>query len=283
MRQPGRAQDRLRAARRASPPAPTTRSATRCASCSTTAPDGVVLDLRDNGGGLLNEAVMISSIFIPDGKIVSTKGRSRPEHVYEATGGAIDCDIPVVVLVNDRSASASEIVTGALQDRKRATVVGTRTFGKGVFQEIEPLSERRRARHHRRRVLPAQRAQPRRRRRQARRRRHAGRQGQGRPRRRPSATRRCSPRCARRREAAPRRRRPPRGADRRRAGEARPLPDRHAVLRARPPDQPRQAAQRHRPARRPRARGAAPAAAAATAASCAGSAGPTSRATCSRR
>ena len=100
---------------------------------------GVVLDLRDNGGGLLNEAVMISSIFVPDGKIVSTKGRSRPTHVYEATGGAIDSDIPVVVLVNDRSASASEIVTGALQDRKRATVVGTRTFGKGVFQEIEPL------------------------------------------------------------------------------------------------------------------------------------------------
>ncbi|MGH3100935.1 MAG: S41 family peptidase, partial [Thermoleophilia bacterium] len=102
--------------------------------------EGVVLDLRDNGGGLLNEAVMVSSVFIPDGKIVSTKGRSRPAQVYEATGNAIDTDIPVVVLVNDRSASASEIVTGALQDRDRATVVGTRTFGKGVFQEIEPLS-----------------------------------------------------------------------------------------------------------------------------------------------
>jgi carboxyl-terminal processing protease len=102
--------------------------------------DGVVLDLRDNGGGLLNEAVMVSSVFIPDGKIVTTRGRSRPEQVYEATGGAIDEDIPVVVLVNDRSASASEIVTGALQDRDRATVVGTRTFGKGVFQEIEPLA-----------------------------------------------------------------------------------------------------------------------------------------------
>jgi carboxyl-terminal processing protease len=101
---------------------------------------GVVLDLRDNGGGLLNEAVAVSSIFIPDGRIVSTKGRARPEHVYEATGGAISQDIPVVVLVNDHSASASEIVTGALQDRHRAEVVGTRTFGKGVFQEIEPLS-----------------------------------------------------------------------------------------------------------------------------------------------
>jgi carboxyl-terminal processing protease len=102
--------------------------------------DSVVLDLRDNGGGLLNEAVQVSSIFIPDGRIVSTKGRARPERVYDATGGAIDPDIPLVVLVNDRSASASEIVTGALQDRDRATVVGTRTFGKGVFQEIEPLS-----------------------------------------------------------------------------------------------------------------------------------------------
>jgi carboxyl-terminal processing protease len=102
--------------------------------------DGVVLDLRDNGGGLLNEAVLVSSIFLPDGKVVTTKGRSRPTRVYEATGGAIDSDIPVVVLVNERTASASEIVTGALQDRDRATVVGTRTFGKGVFQEIEPLS-----------------------------------------------------------------------------------------------------------------------------------------------
>ncbi|HEX5618231.1 MAG TPA: S41 family peptidase [Solirubrobacteraceae bacterium] len=102
--------------------------------------EGVVLDLRDNGGGLLNEAVEISSIFIPDGRIVSTRGRARPERVYDATGGAIDSDIPVVVLVNKNSASASEIVTGALQDRDRATVVGTRTFGKGVFQEIEPLS-----------------------------------------------------------------------------------------------------------------------------------------------
>ena len=101
--------------------------------------DGVVLDLRDNGGGLLNEAVAVASVFIPDGKIVSTRGRSRPERVYEATGGAIDTDVPVVVLVNDRSASASEIVAGALQDRDRAEIVGTRTFGKGVFQEIEPL------------------------------------------------------------------------------------------------------------------------------------------------
>jgi carboxyl-terminal processing protease len=100
----------------------------------------VVLDLRDNGGGLLNEAVLVSSIFIPEGKIVTTRGRSRPEHVFDATGSSIDTKIPVAVLVNGESASASEIVTGALQDRHRATVVGTRTFGKGVFQEIKQLS-----------------------------------------------------------------------------------------------------------------------------------------------
>lgn len=100
---------------------------------------GVVLDLRHNGGGLLNEAVTVSSVFLPDGRVVSTKGRARAERVYNAEGGAIDEKIPVVVLVDEASASASEIVTGALQDRKRAKVVGTRTFGKGVFQEIERL------------------------------------------------------------------------------------------------------------------------------------------------
>ena len=102
--------------------------------------EGVVLDLRDNGGGLLNEAVLTASIFIPEGTIVSTKGRARPRRVFEATGDPIDSKIPVVVLVDRESASASEIVTGALQDRDRAEVVGTRTFGKGVFQEIRRLS-----------------------------------------------------------------------------------------------------------------------------------------------
>jgi carboxyl-terminal processing protease len=102
--------------------------------------DGVVLDLRDNGGGLLNEAVLVSSIFVGDGTIVSTRGRNRPRRVFEATGDPIDVDVPVVVLVNGQSASASEIVAGALQDRERAEVVGTRTFGKGVFQEVRRLS-----------------------------------------------------------------------------------------------------------------------------------------------
>ena len=102
--------------------------------------EAVVLDLRDNGGGLLNEAVLVSSVFVGDGTIVSTRGRSRPKRVFEATGNAIDSDIPVVVLVDGESASASEIVAGALQDRERAKVVGTRTFGKGVFQEVRRLS-----------------------------------------------------------------------------------------------------------------------------------------------
>jgi carboxyl-terminal processing protease len=102
--------------------------------------EGILLDLRGNGGGLLREAVLVSSIFIEDGTIVSTKGRARAERKFEAEGDAIDEDIPVVVLVDGGTASASEIVTGALRDTDRATVAGQRTFGKGVFQEVEPLS-----------------------------------------------------------------------------------------------------------------------------------------------
>jgi carboxyl-terminal processing protease len=101
--------------------------------------EGIVLDLRDNGGGLLSEAVQVSSIFLPEGIVVTTRGRARDEQVFEASGRAIAADEPVVVMVNGESASASEIVTGALQDRGRAPVVGTRTFGKGVFQEITAL------------------------------------------------------------------------------------------------------------------------------------------------
>ncbi|MBV9196566.1 MAG: S41 family peptidase [Solirubrobacterales bacterium] len=99
----------------------------------------LVLDLRENGGGLLDEAVNVGSLFIPDGTIVTTDGRSQPRQVYVAKGGAIAAKIPMVVLVDRGTASASEIVTGALRDRGRAKVVGTRTYGKGVFQEIEPL------------------------------------------------------------------------------------------------------------------------------------------------
>jgi carboxyl-terminal processing protease len=102
--------------------------------------DGLMLDLRGNGGGLLSEAVLVSSIFIEDGEIVSVRGRSRPERSENAKGDAIDEDVPVIVLVDGGSASASEIVTGALRDTGRATVVGTNTFGKGLVQEVEPLS-----------------------------------------------------------------------------------------------------------------------------------------------
>jgi carboxyl-terminal processing protease len=101
--------------------------------------EGIVLDLRGNGGGLLDEAVAVASIFIRDGTIVSTVGRILPRHVYTATGGAIRASMPVVVLVDRGTASAAEIVTGALRDRHRAKVVGTRTFGKGVFQEVHEL------------------------------------------------------------------------------------------------------------------------------------------------
>jgi carboxyl-terminal processing protease len=102
--------------------------------------EGILLDLRGNGGGLLDEAVLVGSVFIEDGLIVSTKGRTKSERKYDAVGGAIDEGVPVVVLVDRGTASASEIVSGAIKDRGRGTVVGTRTFGKGVFQEVQPLS-----------------------------------------------------------------------------------------------------------------------------------------------
>jgi carboxyl-terminal processing protease len=100
---------------------------------------GLVLDLRENGGGLLDQAVGVASLFIPDGTIVSTAGRAQPRQVYLAKGGAIATRQPMAVLVDRGTASAAEIVTAALKDRHRALVVGTRTYGKGVFQEIEPL------------------------------------------------------------------------------------------------------------------------------------------------
>jgi carboxyl-terminal processing protease len=102
---------------------------------------GLILDLRENGGGLLDEAVNVGSVFIPDGTIVSTDGRAQPRQVYLAKPSlTVAPKIPLVVLVDSGTASAAEIVTGALQDRGRAKVVGTHTYGKGVFQEIEPLS-----------------------------------------------------------------------------------------------------------------------------------------------
>jgi carboxyl-terminal processing protease len=102
--------------------------------------EGIVLDMRDNGGGLFSEAIEVASVFIEDGEIVSFKEPSSEEVVYDAEGDAYE-DVPVVVLVNQRTASASEIVAGALQDRDRAPVVGTTTFGKGSVQEVLPLPD----------------------------------------------------------------------------------------------------------------------------------------------
>jgi carboxyl-terminal processing protease len=101
---------------------------------------GIVLDLRANGGGLVEEARLIASIFIAHGTIVSTRGRTQPSETITAAGDAISPQVPVVVLVDHDTASASEIVTAALQDHHRARIVGTHTFGKGVFQEEQPLS-----------------------------------------------------------------------------------------------------------------------------------------------
>jgi carboxyl-terminal processing protease len=101
---------------------------------------GIVFDLRANGGGLVEEARLIASLFIAHGTIVSTRGRTQPSETIVATGHPLAPTIPMVVLVDHNTASSSEIVTAALQDHRRATVVGTHTFGKGVFQEEEPLS-----------------------------------------------------------------------------------------------------------------------------------------------
>lgn len=103
---------------------------------------GVILDMRGNPGGLLNEAVNIVSLFVGNGsEIVSTKGRiSQWNHVYKARNEAVFPDIPVVVLINSRSASASEIVAGALQDLDRAVIIGQRSYGKGLVQTTRKLS-----------------------------------------------------------------------------------------------------------------------------------------------
>jgi len=98
-----------------------------------------VLDLRHNGGGLVKEAQLVASAFLKDGRIVSLRGRGVSPETLNATGDTVAPKAPLVVLVDRDTASASEIVTGALQDHHRAQVVGTRTFGKGVFQEVIEL------------------------------------------------------------------------------------------------------------------------------------------------
>jgi carboxyl-terminal processing protease len=108
-----------------------------------TAPKGIILDLRNNPGGLVDQAVYVADAFLKQGAVVLTRGRTEQESArYDAEPDPLDAqlaDVPLVVLINGGSASASEIVAGALQDHKRATLVGTRSFGKGSVQSIISL------------------------------------------------------------------------------------------------------------------------------------------------
>ncbi|MFA6000848.1 MAG: S41 family peptidase [Thermoleophilia bacterium] len=101
--------------------------------------EAIILDLRNNGGGLLDEAVNVGSVFIEDGTIVSVVSRDGKSEVYDARGDANET-IPMAVLVNGYTASASEIVAGAIKDDARGKLIGEKTFGKGVVQNINPLS-----------------------------------------------------------------------------------------------------------------------------------------------
>jgi len=103
---------------------------------------GIILDLRNNPGGLLNQAIGVVDMFVKEGAIVSQKGKIPEENlIYNATRKDTDSKTPLVILVNGGSASASEIVSGALQDHKRAVIVGKKTFGKGSVQVVMPISQ----------------------------------------------------------------------------------------------------------------------------------------------
>ncbi|MDN5047921.1 S41 family peptidase [Aliarcobacter butzleri] len=105
---------------------------------------GLILDLRNNPGGLLNQAIGVVNLFVDKGVIVSQKGRSaEDEEKFEATSSGTKTKLPLVVLVNEGSASASEIVSGSLQDHKRAVIIGEKTFGKGSVQAVLPINENR--------------------------------------------------------------------------------------------------------------------------------------------
>ncbi|HXH71690.1 MAG TPA: S41 family peptidase [Mariprofundaceae bacterium] len=103
--------------------------------------DGVVLDLRNNPGGLLDQAVAVSDLFLSGGNIVSTRSRAGKNLSFDAQKGDILQGVPMIVLINQGSASASEIVAGALQDHHRAVLLGTKSFGKGSVQSVVPLSD----------------------------------------------------------------------------------------------------------------------------------------------
>lgn len=100
---------------------------------------GLILDLRNNPGGLLDQSIKVSDMFLDKGRIVSTRERFY-EHHYDALNGDVSGGLPMVILINNGSASAAEIVAGALKDQRRATLVGTKSFGKGTVQTIIPLS-----------------------------------------------------------------------------------------------------------------------------------------------
>jgi carboxyl-terminal processing protease len=103
---------------------------------------GLILDLRNNPGGLLDQAVAVSDVFLSEGLIVYTEGRDQNSQLrFSARGNGSEADYPLVVLINGGSASASEIVAGALQDHKRGIVMGTPSFGKGSVQTIIPLGD----------------------------------------------------------------------------------------------------------------------------------------------
>jgi carboxyl-terminal processing protease len=103
---------------------------------------GLILDLRNNPGGLLDSSVKIVDIFLEEGIIVSTKGRLQDQNMeFSAHGGGAEYDFPIVILINGGTASASEIVAGALQDHKRALILGTQSFGKGSVQTIIPMAD----------------------------------------------------------------------------------------------------------------------------------------------
>jgi len=103
---------------------------------------GIILDLRNNPGGLLDQAVALVDLFVDDGEIVSQKGRNKSDDkAYSASSKNTVTDVPIVVLINGGSASASEIVSGALQDHKRAVLVGENTFGKGSVQVVLPINK----------------------------------------------------------------------------------------------------------------------------------------------
>jgi len=103
---------------------------------------GLILDLRNNGGGLLNQSIKVADLFLDEGKILSIKGRNNKNtKVFKASVSSIKRNYPLVVLINGGSASASEIVAGALQDQKRALILGTTSFGKGSVQTVETLRD----------------------------------------------------------------------------------------------------------------------------------------------